>query len=66
MRHVEGPMQRDALGDLMNGDQADQWNIPAGVTWDSQGGQVFSYLNTDFMKPVVASSKYIACLCIMN
>ncbi|XP_050689000.1 retinoid-inducible serine carboxypeptidase-like isoform X2 [Eriocheir sinensis] len=46
---------RDALGDFMNGGQADKWGIPDGVVWDSQGGLVFNTLAGDFMKPVVDS-----------
>lgn len=54
--HV-GYQTRDALGDLMNGAQADRWGIPDGVVWDSQGGQVFNTLAGDFMKPVVDSGR---------
>ncbi|KAK3865399.1 hypothetical protein Pcinc_028986 [Petrolisthes cinctipes] len=46
---------RDALGDFMNGEQAIRWNIPPEVMWDSQGGDVFSTLAGDFMKPVIDS-----------
>ncbi|XP_063886693.1 retinoid-inducible serine carboxypeptidase-like [Scylla paramamosain] len=46
---------RDALGDYMNGQQADEWGIPENVQWGSQGSMVFDTLAGDFMKPVVES-----------
>lgn len=50
---------RDALGDLMNGEQAIRWNIPPEVMWDSQGGDVFNTLSGDFMKPVIDSGEIL-------
>ncbi|MPC52887.1 Retinoid-inducible serine carboxypeptidase [Portunus trituberculatus] len=52
--HVEH-LTRDALGDYMNGPQADEWGIPEHVKWGSQGGLVFDALAGDFMKPVIES-----------
>lgn len=57
---------RDALGDLMNGDQALRWNIPPEVMWDSQGGDVFNTLAGDFMKPVIDSGEMLQKKCISH
>jgi hypothetical protein len=32
--------------------------IPENVTWGGQGGDVFSHLSQDFMKPVTSVGKY--------
>lgn len=58
--HHVGYQTRDALGDFMNGAQADSWGIPDGVVWDSQGGNVFNALAGDFMKPVVDSGRHLS------
>ena len=47
----------DSLYSFMNGPQADHWNIPEHIIWDSQGRLVFQALNEDFFKPVVNSGK---------
>ncbi|CAL4060821.1 unnamed protein product, partial [Meganyctiphanes norvegica] len=49
----------DVIYDLMNGEYADRWNIPANVEWDGQGGYVFDTLSKDFMKPVIDSVSQI-------
>lgn len=60
-RHVH-PYPRDimdTIGELMNGEYAERWNIPDSVEWGSQGGYVFDVLSGDFMKPVIESVNQI-------
>lgn len=48
-----------SLDGLMNGVVKQALGIPSNVRWGSQSNAVFTYLETDFMKPVTSVGGYI-------